>query len=111
MKLIIFSVHDSKAAAWIQPFYAPTVAVGLRMFHEAANDQNTNFHKHAGDFTLFQLGDFDQQTGSITPRETPVNHGLALNYREAVAPAVAPAADGAIDETAKRLSSISNNNT
>lgn len=80
MKLIIFSVHDSKAAAFITPFFAPTVAVGLRSFGSAANDTDTKFAMYAGDYTLFEIGEFDVESGDITILESKINHGLAITF-------------------------------
>lgn len=83
MKLIIFSVHDSKAQAYISPFFAATVAVGLRSFTQAVNDPNTNFAAFPGDYTLFEIGEFDVIEGKITPHKTVVNHGTAINFKQA----------------------------
>ena len=80
MKLVLFTVHDSKTEAFIQPYYALTVAAGLRMFETAANDDNQNFHRHAGDYCLFELGTFDQDTATFDLHSTPINHGLALSH-------------------------------
>ncbi len=83
MNLTIFTVHDSKAEAYITPFFASNKAVGLRMFEQAANDESAQFHTHAGDYTLFELGTFDQDRGTFDLHLTPINHGLAINYRKA----------------------------
>ena len=80
MRLVLFTVHDSKTEAFIQPYYALTVAAGLRMFETAANDDNQNFHRHAGDYTLFELGTFDQDSAKFDLHHTPINHGLALQH-------------------------------
>lgn len=81
MKLIIMSVHDSKAGAFISPFFTPTVAVGLRSFGQAVNDPETNFYKFPGDYTLFELGSFDIESGVITLHPAHINHGLALVHQ------------------------------
>lgn len=81
MKLHILTVHDSKAEAFIQPFFAQTPAVGIRMFEQAANEVASDFHRHAGDYTLFELGTFEQDTARFELHETPVNLGLALTYK------------------------------
>lgn len=81
MKLIIFSVFDSKADAFITPFFSPTVAVGVRSFATAANDPNCQFAVHPGDYSLFELGEFDQEKGSVTTLKAMKNHGLALTFQ------------------------------
>lgn len=77
INLEIFSVYDSKTELFIQPFHAPTVASGLRMFTTAVNDQAGQFFQHAADYTLFHLGTFDQASGLITPLDALGNLGLA----------------------------------
>lgn len=81
MKIIAFSIHDSKAAAFIQPFFCPTVAVGIRSYQQAANDPDTMFARFPGDYTLFEIGTFDQETGTLEQLEHPINHGLALIHQ------------------------------
>lgn len=76
----VFSVHDSKAEAFIQPFYAPTVGVACRMFEQACNDETSDFNKYAGDYTLFHLGEFDQDSASFNIHQAPVNLGLAITF-------------------------------
>lgn len=78
--LTIFSVHDSKAEAFVQPFFAPTVAVGVRMFAGACNEESNEFARFAADYTLFELGTFDPETAQITMLDSPKNLGLALTF-------------------------------
>lgn len=80
MHLIIFSVYDSKAESYVQPFYVPRVNVGIRMFAHAANNTETDFGRFPGDYTLFQIGTFDSDTGQITPDKAHTNHGTALSH-------------------------------
>lgn len=83
----IFSVYDSKASAYIQPFFATTDAVAIRMFEEAISDPNHQFNKWAGDYTLFSLGEWDENTGSIFAFDTPYNLGTALTFKSQRQPA------------------------
>jgi len=76
----LFSVFDSKAEAFITPFFAPTIAVAMRMFEQACNDQTTDFHRYASDYTLFEVGYFDTDSGLLTPNATPKNLGLASTF-------------------------------
>lgn len=86
MKLHILTVHDSKAEAFIQPFFSQTPATGIRMFEQAANDSNTDFSRHAEDYTLFELGTFDQDTAKFELHQTPISLGLAISYKTNQAP-------------------------
>lgn len=81
MKLIMMTIHDSKAEAFIQPFYAATPAVGIRMFKQTCNDPSSNFAMFPGDYTLFEIGTFDCSTGKVEMLDVPENHGLAIQYQ------------------------------
>lgn len=94
MQLVIFSVHDQKAEAFIQPFYAPNVAMAIRMFSTAANDPSTQFAQNPGDYTLFEIGRFDQDTGEILSAGTPINHGLAIQHQQTLHPILKEVASG-----------------
>jgi len=76
----IFTIYDSKAEAYLQPFFSPNKATATRQFQQAAQDETTEFHRHAGDYTLFQIGEWDEQAGAIKPDEAKMNLGLALDY-------------------------------
>lgn len=83
MKLTVFSIYDSKAESFVQPFFSPTPGTAMRSFEEACNDSETNFSKHAGDYTLYQLGTFEHNTGKFELLETPINLGLAQTFQRA----------------------------
>lgn len=74
----IYSVFDSKAECFTQPFFAHTRGVAVRMFKAACVDPNHDFHKFADDYTLFELGEFDDQAATFDVHEAPVSLGLAL---------------------------------
>ncbi len=80
MKLEIFSVFDSKAEAYIQPFFSQTIGTALRDFEAAVNTETHQFSKYAADYTLFHLGDFEQATAKWTLKDAPVNLGNALTF-------------------------------
>ncbi len=80
MKLQVFSVFDSKAEAFIQPWYSQTIGTAIRSFEQAVNTEQHDFQKFAGDYCLFHLGDFDQVKGIFTQLQSPTNLGLALTF-------------------------------
>ncbi len=81
MNQTMFTVHDSKAMAFITPFFAPNIEVGIRSFEVACNDPATGFYHHPGDYTLFALGEYDQTTAKLSLLETPENLGMAIQYK------------------------------
>jgi len=77
-----FSIYDIKAEAYLQPFFSPNKAVALRQFGQAANDENTDFHKHAADYTLFEIGEWDEITGILSSTDAKIPLGTAIEFIE-----------------------------
>lgn len=78
--LKLFSVYDSKAGAFIQPFFSQSTGTAVRAFEQAANDEDHYFHQFAGDYTLFELGSFEQETAKFEIHSSPINLGLAITF-------------------------------
>ena len=70
MKINIYSIHDSKAQAYGQPFLLQTDGLATRSFIQATQAEQTGFSKHPLDYTLFRIGVYDDET-SIIKSETP----------------------------------------
>jgi len=62
----IFSVYDSKAEAYMQPFFFQGKGQAVRSFSDLVNDNSTLCGKHPQDFTLFHIGEFDDATGNVS---------------------------------------------
>jgi hypothetical protein len=77
MKQQIYSIHDSKAEAFLPPFFLNNKHLAIRAFTDGINDPNTSLYKHPEDYSLFHLGEFDDDTGSIVPI-TPVNVTIGM---------------------------------
>lgn len=76
----IYTIYDSKAEAYLQPFFSQNKATATRQFQQAAQDEKTDFNRHAADYTLFEIGTWDEFAGTLTPDDTKLNLGLALDY-------------------------------
>lgn len=74
----VYSVYDSKAEVFKAPFVTVTRAVAIRMFRSAAMDPEHDFYKFGGDFTLFEIGEWDDRTGKVRNLTAFVNLGTAL---------------------------------
>lgn len=81
---IVLTVYDSKAEAFLTPMFAPTRAYAVRMFAEAANNPTHDFCKFSADFTLFEIGDWDEKEGTITPYNGMENLGTALHHKKEI---------------------------
>ncbi len=80
MKLLAFSVHDSKVEAFVKPFFDVTRGSAIRAFSDAVNEEDSAFHRHAEDYTLFHVGSFDQELGVFEVFSAPVSLGNALTF-------------------------------
>ncbi len=77
----VFSVYDEKAEAYLIPIFQLTTAVAVRAFAHAANSENHDFSRFAGDYTLFEIGVWDDKSGTIEFLAAHTNLGNALSYR------------------------------
>lgn len=74
----IFSVYDSKAEAYMSPFFMVATGQAIRSFVDTATDAASQLGKHPEDFTLFELGTYDDLTAEFCIYPTPKSLGLAL---------------------------------
>lgn len=81
MILKVFSVFDCKASAYMQPFFMASVGEAIRSWQEVSNDGKSTISKYPGDFTLFEIGSYDDQTGSFSMKQSYVNLGTALSHK------------------------------
>lgn len=63
----VFSIHDTKAEAFMQPFYAQNVAMAGRMIDQASSDPNSALGKYPTEFQLYIVAEWDEKRGEITP--------------------------------------------
>lgn len=81
MKLIICSIYDSKAEAFMQPLFFQAKGQAVRSFADAVN-QDGNFKNHPDDYTLFCIGSYDDATGLLEPI-APESLGNGVQYSNA----------------------------
>lgn len=79
MKLAIYSIHDSAANAYTQPFFMHNDGLAIRAFQDNVNStEDNNIKKHPEQFTLFKLGEYDDNSGIIKPLPSPTHITGAL---------------------------------
>lgn len=67
MKHKLFSIFDVKASAYLPPFSLPESAMAVRVFSDCVNSKDHQFGLHPGDYTLFELGTWDDSVGVLAP--------------------------------------------
>lgn len=80
MKHNIFSIYDSVAKAYYPPFFLPNNGMAIRQFTDMVNSTTTSISKNPKDYTLFNLGIFDDGDGSIVPALNQGNLGLGSSF-------------------------------
>lgn len=83
MIMKIFTVHDLKAEVFLQPFYFNTKGQAIRAFMDTLADPNHQFSRYPADFTLFELGEYDDSSASFNlyPQPIPLTTALDLKPR------------------------------
>lgn len=62
MILKLFSVYDSKAEAFLPPFFQQSTNSSIRAFTDLVNSKDHAFGLHPEDYTLFELGSWNDST-------------------------------------------------
>lgn len=65
MKLFAFALLDTKTGAFSTPFFYNHRGLAFRTVIDVAADPNTHVGRHPADFALYQVGEFDDQTGLL----------------------------------------------
>ncbi len=86
VSFMVFAVYDSKVGAFLLPFFSPNRAVALRSFMTACQDSGTDFNRYAGDYTLFEIGEWMPEEGKWSQHEAKINLGLASQFLAQVQP-------------------------
>lgn len=79
---LICSVYDDAVSAFMTPFFVRTKGEAMRSFTEAVNNPKMEFMRHAKDYSLFCLGTWNDQNGSVSAFELPERLCTALDVRE-----------------------------
>lgn len=83
MKLKLFVVYDAKTESYGVPFFRDFTANAIREWSEVAStksDKNNQISKFPADFTLFEIGEFEQSSGDLRMYETKYSLGLASEH-------------------------------
>lgn len=82
MLVKVFGIYDSKAEAYLPPFFMKSKGEAIRAITAHVNDAQHNFCKYSEDFTLFELGSFDDSNGKFELLLTPHSLGVLIEFRK-----------------------------
>lgn len=80
----LFTVYDSKTESYGKPFCMLTKGEALRGFADVANDPQTQISKYPADFTLFELGDWNDANAEFSIHEAKINLGTANEFKKEI---------------------------
>lgn len=82
MIITAYSFYDSKVGIFHPPFFMLHRGQAFRAAMELGSDPSTQIGRHPADFSLFEVGTFNDQTGALemTP---PVNLGVVNTFLSA----------------------------
>lgn len=75
-----FVVYDSAAEAYGIPFFMSTTGEAVRGFMTEAKNPQSRIGQYPSDFTLFEIGGYNQLNAEIETLPTPKSLGKALEY-------------------------------
>lgn len=75
-----FSIFDSKAQAFLPPFQMATTGLAHRAFADCVNNPEHNFGHHPEDYTIIELGEFDDSTGTFEIHKLPKSSLNGLHF-------------------------------
>lgn len=63
MELKVFSIYDQKGKMYARPFFLPHKGQASRLFCDLVEDNRSEVSKHPEDYTLYQIGNYDDNIG------------------------------------------------
>ncbi len=80
MIMKVFAVYDTQAKIFSSPSFMLSIGTAKRGFMDQANDKTKLVGQHPEDYTLFHLGEYNDETGTFKNNKTPDNLGVAITY-------------------------------
>jgi len=65
MNVNIYAVYDTKAEAFGAPFTLQADGIAVRSFIQACENPESEFNRYPNDFTLYQIGTYDDSNAFI----------------------------------------------
>lgn len=81
MSLKLFTVYDSKAEAYLQPFYQKTTGLALRAIEDEIQNKDSNLSRHSSDYTLYEIGIWDENKGTVHMLDVKKNLGVCTEFK------------------------------
>lgn len=77
----VYNFYDSKAESFsLQPMFYETVGLARRAIAKSVNQPGTGFNENPEDYTFFETGRYDMNSGKIETYDAPVSLGVATTF-------------------------------
>lgn len=76
----MIAIHDAKSESFGRPLFVRAYGEAERSFRDVVNDGKSDYAKHPEDFTLFEVGSFDDATGVLVGLAAPRSLGTAVAF-------------------------------
>lgn len=67
MKMNVYSIFDVASGVYLRPFMMQSDGQATRAFKDIATDADHDIGKHPEDYSLFRVGIFDDNKGTLIP--------------------------------------------
>lgn len=74
----MYTVYDSKTEAYLQPFFMQSRGAAVRAWVDTIQDNKSQFSKHPSDFTLFEVGEWNETSCEFNIYKNILSLGTAL---------------------------------
>lgn len=78
----LYSVRDNAVGAYLPPMLMRSRGEATRAVTEALRDPQHQFSKHSQDFVLFELGEWDDNSGAYCLHDAPFSLGVLVEFKE-----------------------------
>ena len=84
MQYVVCAVLDAAVGAFNRPFFVQSTGVAVRSFRDEVNraEPDNPMHRHPDDFTLYNLGTWDDSNARFTPVADPEVLARAKDLKE-----------------------------
>jgi len=69
----VYCIFDSKVGAYLNPLIMRSAGEAVRAFGQACNQADHDFYRYAEDYTLFEIGTWDEITGTFQAYDSHIS--------------------------------------
>ena len=75
-----FSVFDSKIGSYSKPVFLRSKGEAIRSVITESQNPDSQFSKFPADFVLFEVGEYDDDTGTMIPHDANLSVGCIVEF-------------------------------